>query len=143
MDAKFFKDFIDVHYILAGKKDNKSNRYLYTCRYCPDNTGKIEHRDNRLLIHLTKCPATPGDVKARASAKLITKVGADEVFTFPTPQLVETEATGSSEADKEPHLNSRKRLREDTMAETAKLSAYVHYPLTEKETQTADMLFLR
>ncbi|KAF7796315.1 hypothetical protein EIP86_007492, partial [Pleurotus ostreatoroseus] len=137
---RHIKDFIPLHFTFHSKKMDRSNRSFWECKHCqPEDRKKIEHRDNRLLLHLMQdCKGVPADVKTQAGALLIQKVGVDEVFTFPTPRLLEADGTPTDGSS----TNSRKRIREDTV-ESAGIAKFVDRTLTEKQTKAADALFLR
>lgn len=61
------------------------------------------------------------------------------MLDFPQPQLLEDDGTVPVD---QPSSNSRKRLRDDTV-KAAGISNYMDRTLSQTQTETADLLFLR
>lgn len=154
--------FLDVHFTKKEQVQNKSRRWLFTCRYC---NISLQHRDNVLLNHLgngpNPCPSCPTEVRQNALLKLCAKGGINvltkhanalleslgENTASRPPDIIEvsTEASNTTEASSTATAEmatvvTKKRKFEGSMAT---ITRFLDKKLTKNEVEELNLRLLR
>ncbi|KAG2345980.1 hypothetical protein BDR05DRAFT_98696 [Suillus weaverae] len=91
--------FIADNFNRGEKVDNKSGRYYWSCKRCPDAL-RIQGRDNQLPNHLIhKCKTCPAEIRKQARVFVMGKAGGEDAVEFINSDMADASPTpqGSSE----------------------------------------------
>lgn len=123
--------FVDAHFKKKHLQDNKSRKWVVSCKYCK---AELLHRDNRCAHHISnrkECPDAPEFAWQQALFKLkIAKQSEED----PADILRCTSDTKDGDAEK-----SVKRARQ----EDGKLTSYLEQPLDQRIQDEIDLKILR
>ncbi|KAG0696472.1 hypothetical protein DFH29DRAFT_1025548 [Suillus ampliporus] len=126
--------FIANNFNRGEKVDNKSGRYYWSCKHCPD-APHIQGRDNQLPNHLIqKCKTCPAEIRKQAHMFVMGKAGGENAVEFINSDTINASPTpqGSSET-----VALGKRKKKST------LMGFVDYPLTQEQHSRVNVKLLR
>ncbi|KIO32495.1 hypothetical protein M407DRAFT_35422, partial [Tulasnella calospora MUT 4182] len=135
-------DFVAKWFTREQKQDGKSERWLYSCNFCPQDLKQlIVHRDNALANHIIKNCAL-ASAEAREDANMfIMKRGNITLADIPlTPATASTEDVDSGSEALGENPAKRKRL---SLMEQRSIDSFLERPMTEEEKRASDIKFLR
>ena len=133
---------IDLHTTRTEKVLNKSGKYFVKCNHC--SVDPFIHRDNKVLNHLQLCPGASQDLKNEVLRALMEK---GRVANAPTVVVVESgddEPTPSAEQPQTSRQSGKAASgAQKKRKSNSGIAQYFMPPLTEKETNEANVTLLR
>lgn len=91
--------FIANNFNCGEKVNNKSGRYYWSCKHCPDAL-RIQGCDNQLPNHLIyKCKTCPAEIQKQVCMFVMGKAGGEDAVKFINPDTANASPApqGSSE----------------------------------------------
>jgi len=128
--------FITDNFNRGEKVDNKSGRYYWSCKHCPDAL-RIQGRDNQLPNHLIhKCKTCPVEIRKQACMFVMDKAGGEDAVEFINSDKINASPTQHGSSDPVV-LGKRKKKC------TSSLNGFVDYPLTKEQHSRANVKLLQ
>lgn len=147
--------FIADHFTKGNALSNNSHRFLWCCKYCPEDNPRIEGRDNRLYLHITnpkECPNAPREVRHQGLIILANKgkvVSGTSIFSS-------LDKSSSSSSHSEPTIPDNNVSMEPIASQSTSpslivakkrkqntLDYFVDRPLSESQKSDADVKLFR
>lgn len=116
--------FIANNFNCGEKVNNKSGRYYWSCKHCPDAL-RIQGCDNQLPNHLIhKCKTCPAEIQKQVCMFVMGKAGGEDAVKFINPDTAN--ASPAPQGSSEPVALGKQKKK-------STLIGFTDYPLTKEQ----------